>query len=116
MYLVCIRIIAAVGHRTVKHLDPALRYFKGALTILTVGPSCAAHWISARALVFKVFALRPSMKLRNVLVTNLIHTVMYGFFSTVVYACVLCVVMVPLPDGVDHSSVGVEFLPKDKRG
>jgi hypothetical protein len=47
--------------------------------------------------------------------TNLIHTVLYGAFSVIVYVCILFLAMAPLPVGIDHSAVGVEYLPKDKR-
>lgn len=115
IYLFCILIFAYVAIQAVRHLDPSPAHFKPALVLLTVGIILRSALDFAWSIAFKVFSLRPHLNLGDQLTTNLIHTVLYGAFSVLVYVCILILATVPLPAGIDHSAVGVEYLPKDKR-
>ena len=116
MYLICVLIFAGVAAGALKHLQTAKKRFRILLSFLTAAMIFRSMLEFAWALVFKVWALRDTLKFEETLMTNLIRTVLCGFFSVVIYGCILCIAMLPLPEGIDHGAVNWEFSAQEGEG
>lgn len=113
MFLLCVVIFAAVAQGALKHLSTANKRFKVLLCLLTAAMIFRSLLDFVWALVFKVWALRQKLKFQETLTTNLVHTVLYGLFSVIIYASIVYIATLPLPP--PDGEIDWQHLPEKER-
>jgi hypothetical protein len=118
LYLICVLIFAGVAWMAMRHLKSTSNLdgrFKLYLILLTVTLVLRCLLDLVRALVFKLGAHYQQKKFDETLMTTVVYTIFYGFFSVIVYGCILCISTVPVPQDIDHRNVSVEYVPEEAR-